>query len=97
MIRDGKALEAFVAQIEKEAGLPDAKVTSNLKEFSENGKQIAEFDVIVEGRFGTTDVRWLIECRDRPGSGAAPNKWIYELIGRKDGHIKFDRVTAGAR
>lgn len=94
MIRDGKALEAFVAQIEKEAGLPDATVTSRVKAYADNGKQIAEFDIVIEGRFGTTDMRWLIECRDRPGSGAAPNNWIYELIGRKDGHVKFDRVTA---
>jgi hypothetical protein len=69
-------------------------VTSNVKAYAENGKQIAEFDIIVEGRFGTTNMRWLIECRDRPGSGAAPNGWIEQLIGRKQGHVKFDRVTA---
>ena len=72
MIKDGKSLEALVRQIE-ELLLPTGfKVTSNERIYNDEGIQIAEFDVEVRGKLGTTDIAWLIECRDRPGSGPAP-------------------------
>jgi hypothetical protein len=93
MIRDGRALETFVKQIEEEAAAPGTTVEPRVKAYSEDGKQIAEFDIVVTGKFGTGDIKWLLECRDRPSEGAAPNSWIEQLIGRKLAH-HFDRVTA---
>jgi hypothetical protein len=48
---------------------------------------------LVEGRLGTTDLKWLIECRDRPSEGPAPCSWIEQLIGRKE-RLKLNKVTA---
>jgi hypothetical protein len=76
MIRDGRALETFVKQIEEEAAAPGTTVEPRVKAYSEDGKQIAEFDIVVTGKFGTGDIKWLLECRDRPSEGAAPNSWI---------------------
>jgi hypothetical protein len=42
---------------------------------------------------GTTEIAWLIECRDRPGAGAAPSSWIEQLVGRRT-RFKFNKVTA---
>ena len=41
----------------------------------------------------TTEVRWLIECRDRPTEGPAPSSWIEQLVGRR-GRFGFNKVTA---
>jgi hypothetical protein len=92
MSESGRQLEAFVALIEK-LHLPESfKITSNERVY-EGGVQVAEFDVIVEGKVGTTDIKWLIECRDRPSEGAAPTGWIEQLIGRKQ-RFNFNKVTA---
>lgn len=92
MPSDGKNLEALVAAVEK-LHLPEGfKVTTN-KRVYEDGVQVAELDVIVEGRLGTTDIKWLIECRDRPSEGPAPNAWIEQLIGRKQ-RFNFNKITA---
>lgn len=90
---DGKDLERFVAEVEKAALPLTAKVTSNVLAYSDDGAQIAEFDIVVEGKVGTLEVRYLIECRDRPSQGAAPNSWIEQLAARKTRH-GFDRVLA---
>lgn len=93
MSYDGKALENLVRQIE-ELLLPDGfSVKGNSRIFNDDGVQIAEFDVEIRGRLGSTDIAWLIECRDRPGSGAAPTSWIEQLVGRRD-HFGFNKVTA---
>ena len=92
MPADGKRLEALVALIEK-LHLPEGfKITTN-KRVYEDGVQVAELDVIVEGRLGTTDLKWLIECRDRPRDGPAPSAWIEQLIGRKQ-RLNLNKVTA---
>lgn len=93
MIRDGKSLENLVSQIE-ELLLPDGfLVTANRKEFSDDGKQLAEFDIEVSGKLGSTEIRWLIECRDRPSEGAAPGSWIEQLDGRRR-RFFYNKVTA---
>jgi hypothetical protein len=68
-------------------------VDSNEKVFDAAGQQIAEFDLIISGNLGSSSVRWLIECRDRPSQGAAPGSWIQQLVGRKQ-QFKFDKVFA---
>ena len=90
---DGKRLEALVGLIEKLHLPPSFKISTNERVYSDDGIQIAEFDVQVEGRIGTTDIKWLIECRDRPSNGPAPCSWIEQLIGRKQ-RFNFNKVTA---
>jgi hypothetical protein len=93
MPSDGKQLENLVAFVEQ-ANLPEGfTVQTNSRVQNDDGIQIAEFDVEVRGRVGTTDFAWLIECRDRPGSGAAPGAWIEQLVGRRT-RFGFDKVTA---
>ncbi|HEY2389906.1 MAG TPA: hypothetical protein VGK22_01925 [Candidatus Angelobacter sp.] len=89
----GKWLEELVRSME-EYLLPDGfKVESRERIFNDAGEQIAEFDLVISGRFGSTGVSWLIECRDRPSEGAASGGWIEQLVGRKI-RFKFDEVFA---
>jgi hypothetical protein len=90
---DGKRLEAMVAFVERQFLPQGCVVKTNRREYNENGVQIAEFDIEVRGKFGTTDIAWLIECRDRPSEGPAPGSWIEQLFGRKD-RFGFNKVTA---
>ena len=93
MTSDGKQLEALVAFVEKTL-LPDGfNVTTNERIFNDEGIQIAEFDIEIRGRVGTTEIAWLIECRDRPTSGPAPGSWIEQLVGRR-ARFGFNKVTA---
>src|SRR5262249_24064648 len=86
-------LENLVAFVEETFLAGGFKVTTNDRVFNDEGVQIAEFDVRVQGRIGTTDFDWLIECRDRPASGPAPVSWIEQLVGRRD-RFRFSNVTA---
>lgn len=93
MSNTGKQLEGLIEQIEKSL-LPDNfSVKTNEKILNDEGVQIAEFDIEIEGRLGTTDIKWLIECRDRPSAGSAPGSWIEQLVGRRD-RFGFNKVTA---
>lgn len=92
-MNDGKQLESLVSFVEGKA-LPEGfTVRTNQRIYNDDGVQIAEFDVEIYGRLGTTDVAWLIECRDRPGSGPAPGSWIEQLVGRRT-RFGFNKVTA---
>ncbi len=93
MPSDGKQLEALVAFVERELLPSGFSVKSNEKVFNDEGVQIAEFDIEVRGKVGSTTISWLIECRDRPGHGAAPGAWIEQLVGRRT-RFGFDKVTA---
>ena len=93
MSNTGKQLESLVKEIEKYL-LPDTfKISSNDRIFNDDGVQIAEFDIRISGKVGSTNFNWLIECRDRPSNGAAPGSWIEQLVGRRD-RFNFDKVTA---
>lgn len=81
---------AFVEEILVPQGFA---VKTNQKVYGEDGVQTAEFDVEIEGKVGSTHIRWLIECRDRPASGAAPAAWIEQLVGRRE-RFRFNKVTA---
>lgn len=92
-MNDGKQLEALVAFVE-ERMLPEGyDVKTNQRIYNDDGVQVAEFDVEIMGKLGTTDISWLIECRDRPGSGPAPGSWIEQLVGRRS-RFGFNKVTA---
>jgi len=93
MATDGKQLEALVSYVEKTL-LPEGfTVSTNERVFNDEGVQIAEFDIEVRGKVGSTDIAWLIECRDRPTSGPAPGSWIEQLVGRRS-RFGFNKVTA---
>jgi len=72
MSPDGKQLEALVAFVEEALVPPGFEVKANSRVFNDEGVQIAEFDIEIRGKVGSTTIAWLIECRDRPGQGAAP-------------------------
>ena len=93
MSSDGKQLETLVAFVERELLPPGFSVKSNERVFNDEGAQIAEFDIEVNGKVGSTTISWLIECRDRPGYGAAPGSWIEQLVGRRM-RFGFNKVTA---
>src|SRR3954468_23422948 len=93
MTSDGKSLEELVAFVEQTLVPQGFTVETNKRVYSDEGVQAAEFDVEIEGKFGSTPMRWLIECRDRPASGAATAAWIEQLAGRRD-RFQFNKVTA---
>ncbi len=93
MAADGKHLEALVAYVERTL-LPEGfTVATNERVFNDEGIQIAEFDIEIRGKVGSTAIAWLIECRDRPTSGPAPGSWIEQLVGRRT-RFGFNKVTA---
>jgi hypothetical protein len=92
-VNDGKAVESLVCEIEKLLLPSGFTVKSNNRIYNEEGVQVAEFDVEIRGTLGSTEIAWLIECRDRPGNGPAPGSWIEQLVGRRD-RFKFNKVTA---
>lgn len=93
MKNDGSALEELVEYVEKIVSNEGFQVSVNRKLHNDEGVQIAEFDVIVKGLFGSTEISWLIECRDRPSSGKAPGDWILALASKRDVY-RFNKVTA---
>jgi hypothetical protein len=93
MSSDGKQLEALVSFVEKTLVPQGFDVQTNTKVFNDEGVQVAEFDVEIRGKVGTTNIAWLIECRDRPSQGAAPASWVEQLVGRR-ARFNFNKVTA---
>lgn len=93
MSRDGKRLEALVALVEETLVPAGFTIKTNDRVFNDDGVQVAEFDVLVQGKIGTSEFQWLIECRDRPASGAAPVAWIEQLVGRRT-RFNLNKVTA---
>jgi len=93
MAYDGKQLEALVAFVEKTLLPQGFDVKTNERIFNDDGVQIAEFDIEIRGKVGSTDFAWLIECRDRPAGGPAPGSWIEQLFGRR-ARFGFNKVTA---
>lgn len=93
MSKSGYWLENLVKEIEQKL-LPDGfTVTSRKRVYNEAGNQIAEFDIEIAGHLGSSPIKWLIECRDRPSEGPAPASWIEQLVGRR-ARFKFNQITA---
>ena len=86
-------LERLIQFIESYLLPEGLAITANDRVFNEAGIQIAEFDLRITGPVGTTEIDWLIECRDRPSEGAAPREWIQQLLGRRE-DFGFTNVTA---
>ena len=93
MKSDGKQLEALVSYVEKSLIPQGFDVKTNERVYNDEGAQVAEFDVEVRGKIGSTRLAWLIECRDRPSQGPAPGSWIEQLVGRRI-RFGFNKVTA---
>lgn len=93
IMNTGKILEAFIGQVEQILLPHDITISANEKVFNDEGIQIAEFDIEIEGKVGSTHLKWLIECRDRPAQGSAPGSWIEQLVGRRD-RFNFNKVIA---
>lgn len=93
MSNTGKLLEGFVERIEKLLLPQGINISQNEKVYNDDGVQIAEFDIEISGKVGTTNFKWLIECRDRPTQGPAPASWIEQLVGRRE-RFNFDKVIA---
>ena len=66
MPNTGKQLEQLVKAIEKSLLPAGFEVLGNERVYSDEGVQIAEFDIEIRGKVGSTYFKWLIECRDRP-------------------------------
>jgi hypothetical protein len=93
MNNTGKSLEQLVKQIEEICLPKGLSISVDEQVFDEKGNQLAEFDIIISGKIGTTSFKWLIECRDRPSDGPAPGSWIEQLVGRRD-RFALDKVIA---
>lgn len=90
---DGTQLEDLVKLIETIRLPPEFSVESRQKVFNDEGIQVAELDITISGKIGTSTWTTLIECRDRPSEGAAPVSWIEQLVGRRD-RLSLDKVLA---
>ncbi|MBI3860996.1 MAG: hypothetical protein HY290_03790 [Planctomycetia bacterium] len=90
---DGTQLEEIVAQIEGMKLPPGFKVDLRHRVRDDEGIQLAELDVFIVGKVGTSTWTMLIECRDRPSEGRAPRSWIQQLVGRRD-DLNLNNVMA---
>lgn len=93
MATDGKKLEGLVTFVEETLLPKGFDVKTNECVYNDDGVQIAEFDIEIRGKVGSTSIAWLIECRDRPSDGPAPGSWIEQLVGRRT-RFGFNKVTA---
>ena len=93
MKKTGKEVEELVHDIEQHLLPAGFKVEQRQRDFNEAGEQTAELDLVISGPLGSSSVRWLIECRDRPSEGSAPIAWIEQLVSRRE-RLKFDRIFA---
>src|SRR5262245_33071300 len=92
-INNGKRLEQLV-EMREGMKLPEGfKITKNSPVYNDEGKQVAELDVLIEGKIGSVLHRTLFECRDRPSEGAAPVSWIEQLHGRRQ-RLKLNAIIA---
>ncbi len=93
MNNTGKQLEQLVKEIEQLLLPKGFNVSANKNIFNDEGVQVAEFDIEISGQLGSSSIKSLIECRDRPSKGSAPGSWIEQLVGRRS-RFKFNKVMA---
>jgi hypothetical protein len=85
-MKNGVLLEMLVEFFQKLVS-NKGTVISRRKTFRENGRVIAEVDVLLEGRFGSSEMSVAIECRDRKEPQGAD--WIQQIIGKRDTLRRF--------
>jgi hypothetical protein len=91
MSNTGKSLEELVGSIESVLLSSGYSVDLRRKIIDDNGKIIAEFDIVIVDN--SNSIVCLIECRDRPSEGKAPVSWVEQLVGRRI-RFGFDKVMA---
>ena len=79
--KNGILLEMLVELFQRVASTEDI-TTSRRKIFREGNRIIAEVDVFLEGRFGSSQMSVAIECRDRNKPQGIT--WIQQIIGKRD-------------
>jgi hypothetical protein len=84
MSRPGRELEIIVSQIEEVLSGSILKVKSPDKVYDYNAKKDREVDVTIRGKFGSTNILVIIECRDRKGTEDIT--WIEELVTKQDSY-----------
>ena len=90
--KKGERFEELIRQIE-EITLPSGFEITPRKCIYDQGVQLAEFDIDIQGIINGVVFKWLIECRDRPSEGPAPSSWIEQLVGRRQ-LFGYSKVTA---
>src|SRR5258708_575866 len=93
MDKTGKELEELIAGIEAQMLPQGFKVEPRQRVVDDSGEQIAELDIVISGALGSSSVKWLLECRDRPSEGAGPVSWMEQLVGRR-GRFGLNQVFA---
>jgi len=89
----GSDLEKLVAGVEQHLLGEGFTVRHRVREFDDRGVPTAELDVEVTGDVGSSAIRWIFECRDRPSDGPAGVDWIEQLVGRRR-RLRPDRIFA---
>jgi hypothetical protein len=92
MGNSGTDLESVVAFVEESLLPKGFEVRTNQKVYDTDGAPIAEIDFAIRRKVGSTVFAWLVECRDRQRTGAAPGQWIEQLQGRRQ-RFGFSKVT----
>lgn len=69
--KKGEHFEEIIKQIE-EIKLPKNFKIKARERIYEDGFQLAEFDIDIQGEIDSAPVKWLFECRDRPSEKKAP-------------------------
>jgi hypothetical protein len=85
-MKEGKFLEMLVECLQKLLASDGITVTRNEK-FRSKGKQVGEVDVVLRGKFGSTNMVVGIECRDRKGPQG--RDWIQQIMGKRDDLAEF--------
>src|SRR5690242_4225994 len=89
----GRDLERLVAEIEGHLLGDGFTVKPRVRQYNEGGVQTAELDVEATGPVGSSSIRWVFECRDRPSTGPEGVAWIEQLVGRR-GRLGIDQIFA---
>lgn len=93
MTNDGRGLEKFVSDVENVLVGSSLRLTKNRRIYSNDGIQLAELDLEIEGIINGRPFRALLECRDRPSQGKAPASWIQQMAARRL-QFEFNKVIA---
>lgn len=80
-MKDGILLE-LLTELFQAITANDGVTVTRRRVFTIGKGDVAEIDVLLEGRFGSSDMRVAVECRDR----AQPQgkDWIQQIIGKRD-------------
>lgn len=92
MSRRGRFLEILVRQLQSFLG-PQGLEIKSPELFYQNGNLIAEIDVTIRGKFGSSTIFVGIECRDRPEDGPQGIPWLTQING-KQRLVKADKMIA---